>query len=216
MAGKKLVIIVMAGLGVISFAVSFTLSTLLGGPPQPASAGQSDKPQQAGALGQLPGIGSASVLPKAKQLDELIKEVRLRIDEYRRREKQLEKREKRLHLAEELLKNQAKELEALRVELVAPLTGLKEIKEELDQTRILISRQEEANLKRTAGVYEKMDSASGSAILVQMCANKQETDAVKILRYMSERAAAKVLAEMPDKSLAAKLSEMMKRVQPQE
>ena len=221
MTGKKLVIIVIGGLGLLSFAVSFVLSTFLGGSPQPASAGPGGEDAsgaQGRALAQMGGLGQPAVLPKAKQLDELIKEVRFRIHEYRRKQKALERREKRLGLAEELLKKQAKDLESLRMELVAPLTGLRETRAKLEQTRILIAKQEETNLKRTAAVYEKMDATSGGGIFVQMCADGQENDAVKILYCMSERAAAKLLAEIErtDQPLAAKLSAMMKRIQPEE
>ena len=221
MTGKKLVIIVIGGLGLLSFAVSFVLSTFLGGSPQPASAGPAGEGAsgaQGRALAQMSGLGQPAVLPKAKQLDELIKEVRFRIQEYRRKQEALERREKRLRLAEELLKKQAKDLESLRMELVAPLTGLRETKAKLEQTRILIAKQEETNLKRTAAVYEKMDATSGGGIFVQMCADGQESDAVKILYCMSERAAAKLLAEIErtDQPLAAKLSAMMKRIQPEE
>lgn len=219
MTGKKLVIIVIGGLGLLSFAVSFLLSTFLGGSPQPASAGPAGEGAtgaQGQALAQL-GLGQPAVLPKAKQLGVLIKEVRFRIHEYQRKQKALERREKRLRLAEQLLKKQAKELESLRMELVAPLTGLRETKAKLEQTRILIAKQEETNLKRTAAVYEKMDATSGGGIFVQMCADGQENDAVKILYCMSERAAAKLLAEIEgtNQPLAAKLSAMMKRIQPE-
>lgn len=210
MAGKKLVIIVMAGLGIVSFAASFVLSGLLGGSPEPAPAAET-----AGATPPTPGAELAAaegVVPKAKHLEELIKELRLRIAECREKESRLEQREMRIGLAEELLKKQAKELESLRMELVAPLTQLKEAKAELERTMVVIARQEEANLKKTAAIYEKMEPAAGGAILSQMCANQQEQDVVKILHLMSERSAAKVLAEMPDKSLAARLSEKMKRI----
>lgn len=216
MGGKKLVIIVMAGLGVVSFALSFLLSSMLGA-PQPSSA--EEAPGQDGAqqdLGPLSPARAASVVPRAKQLDELVKEVRLRIGEYQRKQANLEKREKRLTLAEELLKKQAKELEALRMELVAPLNGLREARDELERSRVLIAKEEEANLRRIAAVYEKMDAAKAAERLSQMCNNQQEADAVKILYNMSERSAGKVLQEMTDVSLVARLTGMMKKVQQQQ
>jgi len=216
MAGKRLMMVVVAGLAVVSFVAAFVLSSLFGAAPERSQAGQTvGAPAEAGTVGAARSgrVGSVVVTPPAEMLDELIKELRSRIDEYRDKDRQLEQREKRVRLAQESLKKQAKELEDLRMELVVPLTRLKEAKAELEQSRIRIAKAEEESLKRTATIYDKMDSESGSEILAQMCANKQEADAVKILQFMSERTAAKALAAMQDRSLAAKLSEMMKRVQ---
>jgi flagellar motility protein MotE (MotC chaperone) len=213
MRGKKLAIIVMAALGVVSFVVSFLLSGWLGDSPQSAQAGTEDAAAQQQEL-DLPELAAAAPAPpQVKELDELIREMRLRMAEYSKKDKQLQQREKRLQLAQELLKKQATELESLRMELSTPLTRLKEAQAELQQSRVSIAKQEEANLKKTAAIYEKMDPASGSEYLTEMCANKQEQDVVKILYLMSERSAAKVLAEMTDTSLAARLTEMMKRIQ---
>ena len=217
MSGKKLVIIVIAGLGALSFAVSFLLSGRRGAPP---AAPPADQAAQAGSQLQqqmaLAGLSEdVQLQPKAKQLDELIRDVRMRIAEYRHKVEKLEQREQRLRLAEGLLKTQAKDLEALRMELVAPLTRLKEAKAELEQGRVRIAQEELKNLKRLATTYEKMDATSGSEALTAMCANKQEDDAVKILYFMSERSAAKLLAKMPDKTLVAKLSGKIKKIQQQ-
>jgi len=92
-----------------------------------------------------------------------------------------------------------------------PLTRLQDKIAELERTRIRISTHEKTEVQKTAAIYEKMDAASSSQILVEMCTNNEE-DAVKILYYMSERSAAKCLAEISnsDKVLAAKLSQKIK------
>jgi flagellar motility protein MotE (MotC chaperone) len=46
-----------------------------------------------------------------------------------------------------------------------------------------------------------------------MCSNNQEEDAVKILRFMSERSAGKILTEMSDKEMAARLCSKLKVIQ---
>ena len=112
-------------------------------------------------------------------------------------------------MTEVLLKDGAEELENLRMKLVMSLTRLQDKIAELERTRIRISIQEKTEIQKTAAIYEKMDAASGSQILVEICINNVE-DAVKILYYMSERSAAKLLAEIPDKSLAAKLFQKIK------
>ena len=77
---------------------------------------------------------------------------------------------------------------------------------------MVIAREEEENLKRTATIYEKMDSRSGSRILVAMCADGRQDDAAKLLYYMSDRSAGKMLADMTDAKLAASLSERLKKI----
>jgi len=213
MSAKK--IIFWTVLAVASFGVSFLLTRLLS-PPPPATPMEAHAPgleattQPEGALGL---VGPAPMMPKEKELDELVNELRAKLAEYRRKEQRLEEWEQRIRLTQQDLQKQAEELENLRVQLVAPLNGLREAREELLRTRQLIRKQEKANLKYLAIRYDKMDSASSSRILTEMCANHQIDDAVKLLYYMTDRPAAKLLAEMPDKALAAKLSEMIKRIQ---
>jgi flagellar motility protein MotE (MotC chaperone) len=167
-------------------------------------------------VGEIPT--PASVQPvtigmKERELDRLARELRLKIGVYNGKQRELEKQQKRIHVAEELLAQHAKELEALRMQLVAPLTRLREAKADLESTRVLVAKEEKANLKHTAAIYEKMDTAIGGEILTSMCKNSQEDDVVKILFYMSERAAAKLLAEIPDKDIAAELCQKLKKVQ---
>lgn len=217
MKGKKRIII-LAVLGALSFAASYLVAGWLNGEkgepgPQPAAA-----QAQQGLLevGEVPTPGSVqpvTISMKERELDRLAKELRLKISVYNAKQRELEKQQKRIHLAEELLTKQAKELETLRMQLVAPLTHLREAKADLENSRVLVAKREKANLKHTAAIYEKMDTASGSEILIGMCKNKQEDDVVKILFYMSERAAAKLLAEIPDKGIAAELCQKLKKIQ---
>ena len=215
MSKKKLIILV--GLIVVSFGISFALTSMLSGPaPQPASAeqaGEEPAPQE----GLLPGgikIGAVETMrPKEQQLQELVQEMRLKSREYRTKLRKLKDREKRLQIAQDLLTKEAQDLENLRLKLAARLPRLKEAKAELIQTRIRIDRAEADNLKRLAKTYEKMDPAAGSEILTKMVTHEQEDDAVKILYFMSERSAAKLLAEITDKDLAARLCEKMKKIE---
>ena len=92
------------------------------------------------------------------------------------------------------------------------MARLKESQAELEKTRTAIAKDEEVNLKRVAAVYDKMDAVAAARILEGMNKNTQDTDAVKILHYMTERSVAKVMAEFTDKSVAARLCEQMKRI----
>jgi flagellar motility protein MotE (MotC chaperone) len=218
----KLRIIVLVLVGVVGFAGSFLISPWLGAggeqAAQPPGAAV-DTTEELDVFGKMAVPGSAqsvTVSMKEEELSQLIREVRLKIDACKQKQDQLEQREERIRIAGETLKKQAEQLEALRVQLVAPLTRIQEEKAALEATRIRIGTQERTNIKRLAKVYEKMDAATGGEILIGMCKNKQEDDAVKILRYMSERSAGKVLSEMTDKELAARLCTKLQRLQEEE
>lgn len=217
MRGKKRIII-LAVLGVLSFAASYVVSGWLSGKKAGPALQEPSRQAQQGLLeiGEIPtpaSVQPVTISMKERELDRLAKELRLKISVCNAKQREMEKQQKRIQLAEELLAKHAKELETLRVQLVAPLTRLREAKADLESTRVLIAKREKANLKHTAAIYEKMDTASGSEILAGMCKNKQEDDVVKILFYMSERAAAKLLAEIPDKDIAAGLCQKLKKIQ---
>lgn len=216
MSGKKK-LIVLAALVVVSCASSFLVSRWMGGTVQPPSQDVSERgassSRQEAFLTGLATAGAEKTESKHQQLDELVKELRLKIAELRQKEEKLRQREKWVQIAEDQLEKQANELESLRIQLVVPLTRLKEAQAKLQRSRIVIKKIEVANLRNNASILDGMDPAEGSKILEGMCTNKQMEDAVRILRYMSKKKAAKLLAEMSDKALAAGLFERMKRLQ---
>jgi len=204
----KMRIVLLAGVAVVSFAVSLVLTAWLVKPPPGQPAAQTATTRPAEALASLDLLR-----PKERQLDELILELQQRLEEVRVKERQLQEWESRLGIAQATINRQAEELERLRTDLLAPYNRLKEARAELQQTRVAILAQERQNLQQMAGVYDKMDSASSSKIITAMCANNQTEDAVKLLKYMGQRPVALLMSELADKNLAAKLSEMLKRVQ---
>lgn len=211
-------IIILGALAIISFAASYLVSGWLGGEepkpsPQP-SDGQAPPDQM--VIGAPPAPGSIqpiTIIMKERELDRLAKELRLEISTFRDKKKQQEKQQERIKETEKLLAEQVKELEGLQMKLAAPLARLRDAKGDLENTRVRIKEQEKSNLKRTATIYEKMDAAKGSGILIAMYKNNQEDDVVKILFYMSEKKAAKLLAEIPDPKVAADLCQKMKKIQ---
>ncbi|HUT61440.1 MAG TPA: hypothetical protein VNA25_26635 [Phycisphaerae bacterium] len=213
MAGKKMILLLVS-LGVLTFACSVVLSMLFGPKPQPPATEDESDEQPLAAMTVAAGLagGQAKLTPKETQLGELIRELRVRINECKRRERQIEQREERFVIARELLKQQITDLENLQVQLLGPLTSLKQERAKLDQSRVLVAQEERANLKKAATIYDKMDPASSSQILAGMCENSRMEDAVKILYYMTERSAAKVLAALTDRSMAASLTESLKRI----
>jgi flagellar motility protein MotE (MotC chaperone) len=212
----KKVAIVLVLLGLVSFGASFGVSALLkpshqqaGGPStQPAERARADL----AVASLLGGGGSESVRLKESQLDELAKQIGQKMADLSRREARLDEREKRLAMAEDVLRKEAQDLDNYRVQLVAPLTRVKEAQAELEKLQLKIAAEQKVNLKKTAAIYEKMESAAAANILKTMSDNRQEDDAVKILHFMSERSAAKVLGELTDKALAARLTEKLKRI----
>ncbi len=217
MTGKKYIVLLVI-LAVVSLGASAAISLLFGGPGTPAGGkdGAGKKPpSKTDAL--LAGLAAAGqpreFLPNQAAIEQLIKDLRARTAEYEHKKSLLAQRESRVRQAEENLKRRAKEVEKLRMELIGPLTRLKDAIAEVRRQQVLVDKQEKSNLQRIAGTFEKMDAVKGGAMLAGMCENGQADDAVKILYYMSERMSAKMLAEMPDQALAAKLTGLMKGIQ---
>ena len=94
---------------------------------------------------------------KRRQLDGLVKELKLKTEECKRRQEELDQREQRLQVAQDSLKKRAEELEAMQLKLVAPLTAVRNAQADLKRTAVAVSAQEKVNLKKLATVYEKMD-----------------------------------------------------------
>ena len=204
---------VMAILGIGSFAASFGFSVMFNKPQ--AAAG--DTPTNlAGQPSVLPVDLVAGTLgelsPRGRQLESLVRELRFKIEDYDRRERTLLQRERRLEMTQEILEQQIREIEALRVQLTAAVGPLKDAKAQLESTRVLVDQQEQAKFRRLAAMYDKMDVAQASQTITEMCSSGQQNDAAKLLLYMGERQAAKAIAEIPDKAMAAQLSLLKKRV----
>lgn len=206
---KMKMIMILGGLAVVSFVVSFVVSSWLTKKPAATAATQPAEPatQPSAMMAAVPSLS-----PKERQLDELVQELKARMESCRKKEAELEKREKRLAMAQESLTKQAKDVENQLIQLKAPLANLQAEQRRLKDTQVLITSQEGANLKKTAAIYEKMDAASGGKILENMCTGQQEDDAARILHFMSEKSAAKVLMEITDKNLVAKLTDKLKRM----
>lgn len=212
MSGKKRIII-LAVLGIGSFAASFGLSTRLHKPEAPAGAVQASQPGETSILPPELIAGTLSELsPRAQQTESLVQELRSKIDEYSRRDRQLLGRERRLEMTQEILEQQIREIERLQIQLAAAIGPLKDAKAALESTRINVTRQEEEKFREMAAKYDVMDATEASLTIAAMCETEQIFDAAKLLLYMSERQSAKLMAAMPDKTLVAKLTDLMMRV----
>jgi hypothetical protein len=221
--GKKQIIL-LAGTGILCFGASFVFAWL--NIQHPAPPTEPNVPQPAGApiVTDLTNIKSGAYMNAdandptlrktmtEKQLKLLVQSMRTKMVEVEQKEQDLAMRGQQLEAAKDILQKDVNDLNKLRVELAAAAAAVKQEREKLETLRLKITQDETANLKKTAGIYDKMDSASGSKIIVKMYANKQTDDAVKILNYMTERTAAKMLAEIgtSDPNIAADLCEKLK------
>ena len=74
--------------------------------------------------------------------------------------------------------------------------------------------EENANLKKMAGVFDSMPTENVAKVFAQLVKNKKTTAVVSLMNAMKERQAAKVLAAIADSNpeLAADLSDRLKRL----
>jgi hypothetical protein len=223
---NKKQIIMLAGAGIICFAASFVFAWLR--MPKPVVQTEPNEPSQAAlpVVTDLANIKSDTYINtdannaafrKAmteKQLKLLIQSMRAKMAEVDQKEQDLAIREQQIGIAKDTLKKDVNDLNKLQIELAAATAAVRQEREKLESLRVQITQDEISNFKKTASIYDRMDSASGSKILSKMCANEQTDDAVKILNYMTERTAAKMLGEIgtTDPNLAANLCEKLKKV----
>jgi len=159
-----------------------------------------------------------------KQLKNLVYEVMEKKRQYENMLQSLQKRENRIQIAQDTLQKDIENLNKLRIELATMVAHFKEQRDKLLKSRVEITQAEKVNLAKIAATYDKMDSASASKILTNMCSLSLNTepvdsqsnmnDAVKILHYMNERTKAKLLAELvaSEPKLAAVLCKRLKQI----
>ena len=223
MSKKHMILI--AAAGILSFAAAFGFSFLTSkkaavvGAAEAEAAGaaeqaESEKYEQAGGEALYGEKGLTE-----KQLKRLVYDAKERIREYEYKLKELGLHEQRLQTAQDVLKEDIDKLNNLRVDLASMVTTLKEERDKLIASRIMVEEAEKTNLVSIAATYDKMDASSASQIFSNM--SKMGTagaggvdEVVKILFYMAERTKAKVLAELvgSEPQLAAILSQRLKTI----
>ncbi len=235
---KKLIFIT-ASAGLVSFAVAFVLGwfTIPFPPGYPDEPIQPEIVSSEGAVPEIPHpvaamtgvVGAASDSERKtmteKQLRNLVFEVREKVNEYDDKLQNLALREQRLQRAQDTLKEDIQNLNNLRIELATIVADIKSERDNLLKTRLEITQTEKNNLVLIAAIYDKMDSASASEILVSMCTSQTQPnkidiqgrgfdEAVKILYYMTERTTAKLLAELTtaQPKLAASLTQRLRQI----
>lgn len=205
---KKLIIIIMAAAGLLSFGGMFGLAWFTNPAPEAGQTIAEHSPD--GLRLTQPQLGvsgyDASVESKMKramneqQLNSLISEIREKIEEYDLRLKDLELREQRLLTAQDTTKKDIEEFTNLRIELASTVATLKDERAKLEKTRVQIEVSEKTNLMALAAAYDTMDPASAGNILTNISNAKSSSseDAIKILYYMGDRTKADVLASIAE------------------
>ena len=214
---KKIIITGVAGL--LSFAGAFGFAWFT--QPKPVVQAQDTESGEAagskqGAEDRLAAPGgsargqvssSSSEIKKAitqEELKGLVFEVRGKIEEYDYKLKDLKTQEQRLQISQNVLKDDIKELNDLRIELASIVATIKEEQNKLTEQQVKIGKNEESNLQRIAATYDKMDTESAGKILADMTTmkgmdgNSGFDDAIKILYYMTDRTRGKLLASLAE------------------
>lgn len=199
LSGKVLMIVVLAACGLISFAAGFvvTQKVLL-----PATSDESELAEDPTAdqtlLNSLAQAEGQRLQPGQQELSQLIKDVRIRIQQLERRERTLDDRERRLAMAADQLKQQAADLQQLRVELAREFVPLKQSRTDLMKDRTLIQNQELRNVQNAAKMWARMDPANCARLVVEMFQNDQAEAATKIIYFLPEKNWAAIMDEIQD------------------
>ena len=207
--GKNVLVLILAGAAVTSFAGSYIASSRLQG------RGQGAATAPAPALGEGGEEGVQVVVPRSlrdEQVDMLARQLREQMARYEEREGELEKREEMAETVRTQMDEDTRRLNELLARVTKALTKLKEERAQVEQEQVLMSKLEVTNLGRLASYYDKMDAASASRILSTMYSGQEGETAIKILYMMGERTAAKVLQAVADPELAASMTTDFTRV----
>lgn len=234
--------LIAVALGLLSFAGAFAFAWLTkpspeasaAEPNQPIPTIAQESPSQQQSTDEVFSMNIISTETKTKslteqQLQNLIHDLQIKMQEYENKIYSLKTREQRLQIAQNLLKEDIGKLKNLRIELSSITANIKSQQDNLLRSKVEIEQIEQANLVSIAASYDKMDSASASTIITNMCISEEIVteqdmveaststsfnDAVKILYYMSERQKAELLAEiaLSEPQLAAVLSRKLKRI----
>lgn len=150
------------------------------------------------------------------QLTVLVQELQAKKAEYeamllqaQRRTRELDAWEKQLTVERDTLRQK---LEKEKQDLTAERQDLDQKTASLATQQMQIKVSEEANLKTTAGIYDKMAPEQAAAILTQMYSGGQQEDVVKIVSLMQDRSAAKMLASFTDPKIGAQITTQLQHV----
>jgi chromosome segregation ATPase len=237
---KKMIIITVI-VGLVSFGGTFAAGMLkkakhvenkenLQPLPERPEAHNPTEEKQEKQVNAIPASENTAVTVSMseQQLKNLIRDLRVKMQDYEQRIQSLNQREQRLQIAQDSLKQDINKLTNLQTTLATITATIKNEQEKLQKSKLEINQIEKTNLVQIAGTYDKMDSSSASKIIAKMCTEASEdsqnpsagilgsgyNDAVRILYYMTDRTKAKLLAELAgsEPKLASALSQRLKQI----
>ena len=214
MRGKKL-LIVMIALGLVSFGGAFVLTQMLQGPPETAgSAETGGSAEDDSALAG--GADREQLSGREVDLEKLIDDLQREKEELDQRLRALDEREQRITIAADQIKKASLELESMRVQLAAPLVRLKGLIQNLEDTRVLIPKEQVARLQDNAKTLAAMTAERSAGIITSMCAGERMDDAARVLWFVPDRDRAKLLGAMTDEKVTADLLDIVKKIRQEE
>lgn len=230
---NKKQIIIMAGLGLICFAASFTVGLFTRTKDEPVIT--DGVPGDAQTVETLAGTdnpgdnadaATAGNSFQAKQVDlnrslserqlkSLISEMRSKLSDFSAKEKMLKAKEARIQMSIKELQKNVMGMEDLRVKLTAIASSIKQNQKVLDDKLVRIEDVEKKNIMKTSAIYDKMKPQQASEIMINLAASNQLDYAVKITYYMTDRTSANLIAEISETqpNLAATISDKMRWIE---
>lgn len=219
---KKVHIIILSLIGIVSFAAAFGTGFILKrnkaiAATAKAAAAASAQTATPSAKTETPEDPTKNLnetaLPE-NQLTSLIYDLRQKVEEAKNKQKEIEQDALRVKITHQTLASEIEQLNQLRENLNQTLLTLQEKERSIRNNLTEIESAEKANLVKLAAYYDKMDPTQSAKILTTMTANNQIKDAVKILYYMSERTVSKLLGEIATTKpeTASALSLLLKQI----
>ncbi len=143
-----------------------------------------------------------------EKIDEIVAELKSRIDLYEKKTGLLDQREREINSFKKDLESQKEELVSMRGKLSEALLSVGRERVALDNDLVVFNESERKNLKHLAAVYASMEASKAAVILSQL---NSETGA-KVLASMPSKKSAKILAEIVPAG-AAKFTEQMRKLE---
>jgi flagellar motility protein MotE (MotC chaperone) len=189
--------------------------------PEQAAAGHDARPgQKEGGAAQTPVQSAADMAflrfgPQAN-LAQLTQELEAKKAEYDSLQQEAVRRGRELDAWQQQLKVERDALmqkfQKEKEDLAAQRLELDQKEKSLAALQLKIEDNESANLKATAGIYDKMEPEQAASILSQMYSGGQQDGVVKIISLMQDRTAAKALGSFPDAKTGAQITEQLQHV----
>ena len=233
---KLLLFVIVPVSAVASLGCGFLMATLFA----PAPSAEPNQTTARNAAEQLPelGLGAARTVPSevqqqrrarqnklTQELNDVIRDMNDKRQAYEKKNRDLRKEEERIAEVREAAQEDFQRLDDMRIEIAYALTNLKKEKQSLEEAKIRVKKEENANLKVMAGVLSTMKANYAATWISTMSEQAEGQDpqvrpgideAAAHIYMMQPKAKAKLFdALIKDKkaALAADLGRRIKFIQ---